>query len=99
MILKLWIGILAILLPIGIVNGIVQRALLPTSVGVAINLSMMYLASKGITADAQTHPFVTQSPPDISDLAESAYVVPAKTNEKIPQSCTGLHRIANHSLC
>ena len=65
MLLKLWIGILAILLPIGIVNGIVQRALLPTSVGVAINLSMMYLASKGIRRTHKLIRLSTQSPPDI----------------------------------
>jgi hypothetical protein len=65
LLLKVWIGILAISLPIGITNGIMQRALLPTSAGVAINLSMMYLAAQGIKRTHKLIRLSTQSPPDI----------------------------------
>jgi hypothetical protein len=64
-VLKIWIGMLAISLPIGIANGVMQRALLPTSVGVAINLSMMYLAAKGIKRTQKLIRLSTQSQPDI----------------------------------
>ena len=45
---KTWIGILAILLPIGIVDGITHRAWLPTSGGVGISLLWMCLAAQDI---------------------------------------------------
>ena len=45
---KAWIGILAILLPIGIANGIAQRAWLPTLVGVGMSLLWMYVEAKDI---------------------------------------------------
>ena len=47
-ILKVWIGMLAVSLPLGIAIGIGHRALLPTCVGVGINLLMMYVAARGI---------------------------------------------------
>jgi hypothetical protein len=47
-IMKVWIGILAVLLPIGIVNGIVHRAWLPTLSGVGMNLLFMYVARESI---------------------------------------------------
>jgi hypothetical protein len=39
---KVWIGVLALLLPLGIANGVAQRAWLPTLVGVGVNLLWMY---------------------------------------------------------
>lgn len=42
---KAWIGILAVLLPVGIANGAAHRAWLPTLGGVAITLSLMYVAA------------------------------------------------------
>ncbi|HTP44958.1 MAG TPA: hypothetical protein VMJ13_10345 [Candidatus Acidoferrum sp.] len=65
LLLKVWIGILAVSLPLGIANGIVQHALLPTSVGVAINLLMMYLAAQGIKRTQKLIRMSTQSSPDI----------------------------------
>jgi len=46
--LKLWIGILVVSLPLGIANGIARHVLLPTSVGVGINFLMMYFAAQEI---------------------------------------------------
>lgn len=65
LLLKVWIGILAVSLPLGIAKGIVQQALLPTSVGVAINLLMMYLAAQGIKRTQKLIRMSTQSSPDI----------------------------------
>jgi hypothetical protein len=45
---KAWIGILAVLLPVGIANGVAHRAWLPTLGGVAISLSLMYVAAHEI---------------------------------------------------
>ena len=45
---KVWIAILVALLPIGIANGIVNHAWLPTLVGVGANLSMIYVARESI---------------------------------------------------
>ncbi len=45
---KVWIGILAALLPIGIANGILYRAWLPTLVGAVMNLLMIYVAREDI---------------------------------------------------
>jgi hypothetical protein len=39
-----WIGVLAVCLPIGIVNGVAHRAWLPTLIGVGMNLLLMYAA-------------------------------------------------------
>ena len=39
---KVWIGALAVSLPLGIANGIIHRAWLPTVAGVAINLILTY---------------------------------------------------------
>ncbi len=41
---KVWIGVLAVCLPIGIVNGLAHRAWLPTLVGVGMNLLLMYVS-------------------------------------------------------
>jgi hypothetical protein len=41
---KVWIGVLAVCLPIGIVNGVAHRAWLPTLAGVGMNLLLMYVA-------------------------------------------------------
>ena len=41
---KVWIGVLAVCLPIGIVNGVAHRAWLPTLIGVGMNLLLMYAA-------------------------------------------------------
>src|ERR1700722_4269122 len=41
---KVWIGLLAVSLPIGIANGVAHRAWLPTLVGVGMNLLLMYAA-------------------------------------------------------
>jgi hypothetical protein len=40
--LKVWIGVLALLLPLGIANGVAHRAWSPTLVGVGVNLLWMY---------------------------------------------------------
>lgn len=40
---KVWIGVLVILLPVGIADGIVHRAWLPTLVGIGISLTLMYI--------------------------------------------------------
>jgi hypothetical protein len=40
---KVWVGLLAVLLPIGIANGLAHRAWLPTIVGVGISLLWMYV--------------------------------------------------------
>jgi len=45
---KVWIGTLALLLPIGIANGVAHRAWLPTLGGIAISLSLMYFAAHEI---------------------------------------------------
>jgi len=45
---KAWIGVLAILLPLGVANGVAQRAWLPTSVGAGINLLWMYVTVEDI---------------------------------------------------
>jgi uncharacterized membrane protein YfcA len=41
---KVWIGVLAVCLPVGIGNGISHRAWVPTLVGVGMNLLLMYVA-------------------------------------------------------
>jgi hypothetical protein len=45
---KMWIGVLAVLLPVGAVNGIAHRAWLPTLCGVGISLLIMYFAIREI---------------------------------------------------
>ena len=45
---KIWIGVLVVSLPIGIVNGVVHRAWLPTLTGVGINLLLMYVSAQEI---------------------------------------------------
>jgi len=45
---KVWIGVLAVCLPIGIVNGVAHRAWLPTLAGVGINLLLIYVAIREI---------------------------------------------------
>jgi hypothetical protein len=46
--MKAWIGILVLSLPIGVANGVANRAWLPTSVGVAMNLLLTYVALQEI---------------------------------------------------
>jgi hypothetical protein len=46
--MKAWIGLLAVSLPIGIVNGVANRAWLPTSVGVAMNVLLTYALLQAI---------------------------------------------------
>lgn len=43
-----WIGVLAVLLPIGVARGVAHRAWLPTLGGAGISLSFMYVAIEGI---------------------------------------------------
>lgn len=45
---KVWIGVLVAVLPIGIANGVAHRAWLPTSAGVAMSLSIVYVAIREI---------------------------------------------------
>lgn len=45
---KVWIGVLALLLPVGIANGVAHRAWLPVFVGVGMNLLLMYAAAQEI---------------------------------------------------
>jgi hypothetical protein len=45
---KAWIGILAVLLPVGIANGVVHRAWLPTVTGVGMSLLWMYVTAQAI---------------------------------------------------
>jgi hypothetical protein len=45
---KVWIGVLAVCLPIGIANGVAHHAWLPTITGVTINLLLMYVAIRDI---------------------------------------------------
>ena len=45
---KVWIGVLALLLPFGIANGVAQRAWLPTLVGVGMNLLLMFVSARQI---------------------------------------------------
>jgi hypothetical protein len=45
---KAWIGVLALLLPVGIANGVAHRAWLPTFVGVGMNLLWMSVAAQEI---------------------------------------------------
>ena len=45
---KAWIGVLSVLLPVGIVDGVVHHAWLPTLVGVGISLTLMYVAAQEI---------------------------------------------------
>jgi hypothetical protein len=45
---KAWIGILAVLLPVGIAIGMAHRAWLPTLAGVAMSLLLMYLSLREI---------------------------------------------------
>jgi hypothetical protein len=45
---KVWIGVLALLLPFGVANGVAHRAWLPTLGGTGISLSLMYLAIREI---------------------------------------------------
>ena len=46
---KIWIAVLIVLIPVGIVNGITHRALLPTLAGVGISLLLVYVAGREIT--------------------------------------------------
>lgn len=39
---KIWVGVLVVCLPIGIANGVAQRAWLPTIGGVGISLFLMF---------------------------------------------------------
>jgi|SRR5271170_7762754 len=41
---KIWIGVLAVCLPVGVAKGITERAWLPTVVGVAINQLWIYVS-------------------------------------------------------
>ena len=45
---KVWIGVLVLLLPVGIANGVAHRAWLATFVGVGMNLLLMYVAAQEI---------------------------------------------------
>jgi hypothetical protein len=45
---KIWIGLLLVCLPIGIVKGVAERAWLPTLVGVVINQFLIYAAAQEI---------------------------------------------------
>ncbi len=45
---KAWIGVLAVCLPIGVVDGVAHRAWLPTLTGVGISVLMMYVALQKI---------------------------------------------------
>lgn len=45
---KVWIGVLIVLLPVGIADGIVHRAWLSTLSGVGISLTLMYIAIREI---------------------------------------------------
>jgi len=45
---RAWIGVLIVLLPIGIADGIAHRAWLPTLAGVGISLTLMYVAMREI---------------------------------------------------
>jgi len=45
---KVWIGVLAVCLPVGIVNGVSHRAWLPTLVGIVMNPLLMYVAIREI---------------------------------------------------
>ena len=62
---KAWIGILLICLPLGIANGIVQRLLLPTFVGVGINFLMIYVAVHEIKRMRKLIDLSTQQSRDI----------------------------------
>ena len=41
---KVWISVLAVCLPIGVVNGVAHRAWLPTLAGMGMNLLLMHVA-------------------------------------------------------
>jgi hypothetical protein len=45
---KVWIGVLALLLPFGIANGVAQRAWFPTLAGVGMDLLWMYVTAHEI---------------------------------------------------
>ena len=45
---KIWIGVLALLLPVGIANGIAHHAWLPTLAGGGMNLLWMYFTAQQI---------------------------------------------------
>ena len=45
---KAWIGVLAVCLPVGIVDGVEHRAWFPTAAGVGVNLLLMYVAIEKI---------------------------------------------------
>jgi hypothetical protein len=45
---KVWIGVLALLLLVGIANGVANRAWLPTLAGVGMNLLWMYVTAHEI---------------------------------------------------
>jgi len=45
---KVWIGVLALLLPLGIANGVAHHAWLPSLVGMGMNLLWMYASALGI---------------------------------------------------
>jgi hypothetical protein len=64
LLLKAWIGILAVSLPLGIANGIVQHQLLATFIGVGINLLMMYVAAREIRRMQKLIRLSTQNRPD-----------------------------------
>lgn len=48
---KLWVGVLALCLPVGIADGVAHHAWLPTITGVTVNLLLMYVA----ISDVQQH--------------------------------------------
>jgi hypothetical protein len=62
---KVWIGILIICLPLGIANGLVQHMLVPTFIGVGINLLMMYVAVRQIRRMRKLIGLSTQQSRDI----------------------------------
>jgi hypothetical protein len=65
LLLKVWIGVLAVSLPLGIANGIVQHQLLAIFIGAGINLLMMYVAAREIRRMQKLIRLSTQNRPDI----------------------------------
>lgn len=57
---KVWIGVLIVLLPIGIAEGMVHRAWLPTLAGVGISLTLMYVAIREIRQRRKSLDFTRQ---------------------------------------
>jgi hypothetical protein len=45
---KIWIGVLVVLFPVGVVNGATHRAWLPTSAGAVISLLWIYVTARQI---------------------------------------------------